>query len=76
LVLMSTQQKFMSQFPEKKGFLRYKGSTPQFYNYLKWKNSFSWAWSEVLKDEMFLKIQKRKFDELYSEVYKKPKSMG
>jgi RNA-directed DNA polymerase len=62
----ATQQKFLVQFPDKKGFLRYGGATPQFYNYLSGKILFL-GMVRGAKDEIFLK-QKMSFDELYSEV--------
>ena len=50
----ATQEKFLIQFPEKKGFLRYGGTTPQFYNYLNGKILFL-GMVRGTKDEMFLK---------------------
>ncbi len=63
----ATQQKFLTQFPEKKGFLRYGGAMPQFYNYLNGKILFM-GMVRGEKDDMFLK-QKISFDELYSKMY-------
>lgn len=67
----ATQQKFLTQFPEKKGYLRYGGSTPQFYNYLNGKILFL-GMVRGTKDEMYLK-QKIVFDELYSDTIGKTK---
>lgn len=62
----AAQQKFLVQFPEKKGFLRYGGKTPRFYNYLKGKILFL-GMVRGSKDNIFLK-QKISFDELYSKM--------
>ena len=62
----ATQQKFLIQFPEKKGFLRYGGTTPQFYNYLSGKILFL-GMVRGAKDEMFLKF-KAEFDKLNYEM--------
>lgn len=62
----ATQQKFLIQFPEKKGFLRYGGATPQFYNYLSGKILFL-GMVRGAKDEMFLKF-KTDFDKLKNEM--------
>lgn len=62
----ATQKKFLIQFPEKKGFLRYGKTTPQFYNYLSGKILFL-GMVRGSKDEMFLKF-KANFDKLYIEM--------
>ena len=49
-------------FPEKKGFLRYSGTTPRFYNYLKGKIWFL-GMVRGASDPMFLKY-KNKYEEL------------
>ena len=61
-----TQQKFLVQFPDKKGFLRYGGATPQFYNYLSGKILFL-GMVRGAKDEMFLRF-KTDFDKLNNEM--------
>ena len=55
--LQATQQKFEEKFSDKKGFLRYEGATPQFYNYLKGKILFL-GMVRGMEDEMFLKFKK------------------
>ncbi len=66
----ATQQKFLIQFPGKRGFLRYGGSTPQFYNYLNGKILFL-GMVRGVKDEMFLKF-KSDFDHLSERVTGEP----
>lgn len=56
----ATQQKFLIQFPEKKGFLRYEGATPQFQNYLSGKILFL-GMVRGITDDMFVKF-KTEFD--------------
>lgn len=67
----ATQKKFLIQFPEKKGFLRYDGRIPQFYNYLSGKILFL-GMIRGAKDEMFLKF-KTEFDKLNKEMNGKSK---
>lgn len=62
----ATQQKFLIQFPEKKGFVRYGGATPQFYNYLKGKILFL-GMVRGAEDELFLKY-KMSFDILQNKM--------
>lgn len=62
----ATHQKFLVQFPNKKGFLRYGGATPQFYNYLNGKILF-FGMVRGANDAMFLKF-KTNFDLLYSKI--------
>ncbi len=62
----ATQKKFLVQFPDKKGFLRYGGSTPQFYNYLNGKILFM-GMVRGEKDEIFIK-QKLNFEKLFNEM--------
>lgn len=62
----ATQEKFLIQFPDKKGYLRYGGSTPQFYNYLHGKILFM-GMVRGTKDEMFLKF-KTQFDTLLNKM--------
>ena len=61
----ATQQKFLIQFPEKKGYIRYGGVTPQFYNYLNGRILFL-GMVRGAKDEIFLRF-KKSFDALDSE---------
>ena len=69
-----TQLKFLIQFPEKKGFLRYDGATPQFYNYLNGKILFL-GMVRGGTDEMYLKF-KTVYDILYTDMQKqKPKEI-
>lgn len=62
----ATQEKFLIQFPDKKGFLRYGGATPKFYNYLNGKILFL-GMVRGSKDEMYLKF-KSEYDELNNEM--------
>lgn len=62
----ATQQKFLVQFPDKKGFLRYGGATPQFYNYLNGKILF-FGMVRGANDALFLKF-KTVFDQLYNQI--------
>ncbi|MES2565499.1 MAG: reverse transcriptase domain-containing protein [Bacteroidota bacterium] len=61
-----TQKKFLIQFPDKKGFLRYNGVAPQFYNYLYGKILFL-GMVRGSKDEMYLKF-KTKYENLFSNM--------
>jgi hypothetical protein len=69
---IETQQKFLIQFPDKKGFLRYGGNFPEFYNYLNGKILFL-GMVRGNKDEMYLKF-KTEFDKLYDEINRKIKA--
>lgn len=62
----ATQQKFTIQFPDKKGFLRYDGATPQFYDYLKGKILFL-GMVRGQSDSMYLKF-KNEYDNLYNKM--------
>lgn len=62
----ATQQKFTIQFPDKKGFLRYDGATPQFYDYLNGKILFL-GMVRGQSDSMYLKF-KNEYDNLYNKM--------
>lgn len=66
-----TQQKFLQKFPDKKGFQRYGGSTPQFYHYLSGKILFL-KMVRGNTDEIFLKFHSA-FQTLYEQLQGKPK---
>lgn len=66
----ATQQKFLIQFPDKKGFLRYRGITPQFYNYLNGKILFL-GMVRGAADPMFLKF-KNNFENLFEKMTGNP----
>ncbi len=59
---VATQEKFLIQFPNKKGFLRYGGAIPQFQSYLSGKILF-FGMVRGATDAMFLKF-KKEFDNL------------
>ncbi|MEJ7823724.1 MAG: hypothetical protein WKF85_15485 [Chitinophagaceae bacterium] len=59
----------MQQFPDKKGFQRYNGGTPQFYHYLSGKILFL-KMVRGKTDEMFLKFHAA-FEILYSQLKSK-----
>jgi RNA-directed DNA polymerase len=62
----ATQEKFLIQFPEKKGFLRYEGNTPKFYHYLHGKILFL-GMVRGQKDYLYLKF-KSSYDFLISKL--------
>ena len=61
----ATQLKFESQFPEKKGFLRYDGNTPKYLHYLKGKILYL-GMVKGNNDLTFLRL-KSDYDKLYAE---------
>lgn len=62
----ATQIKFLIQFPEKKGFLRYGGATPQFYSYLHGKILFL-GMVRGKDDSLYVKF-KNDFDILFTSI--------